>query len=136
MKVRGAGEGPQVILGAVGSCAGEVRVCMEFSGTAEDWGVPSEALSNKVATRVLLSRGQVQGEGFLPRPEPQRDWAFRTASLALPGGRGTLRRGSQVRCLEEARSIRRATRMHNTWSLCVPLARAVSSPPRPHIMRN
>lgn len=51
MKVRGAGEGPQVILGAVGSCAGEVRVCMEFSGTAEDWGIPkspSEALSNKV----------------------------------------------------------------------------------------
>lgn len=51
VKVRGAGEGPQVILGAVGSYAGEVRVCMEFSGTAEDWRIPKsplEALSNKV----------------------------------------------------------------------------------------
>lgn len=93
VKVRGAGEGPQVILGAVGSCAGGVRVCMEFSGTAEDWGIPKsplEALSNKVATRVLLSQGQVKGEGFLPRLEPQRDWASRTASLALPGAGGLL----------------------------------------------
>lgn len=138
VKVRGAGEGPQVILGAVGSCAGEVRVCMKFSGTAEDWGIPKsplEALSNKVATRVLLSQGQVKGEGFLPRLEPQRDWASRTASLALLEGRGTLRRGSQVSCLEEIQSIRRATSMHNTWSLWVPLARAVP-PPHPHIMRN
>lgn len=133
VKVWGAGEGPQVILGAVGSCAG----CTEFSGTAEGWGVPkppSEALGDNVATRVLLSLGQVKGEGSLPgpRPEPQRVWASETASLALPEARGTLRRGSQVRCLEEAQSIRRATTMHYTWSLWVPLARAVSLPPPYH----
>lgn len=38
-------------------------------------------------------------------------------------------------CLEEAWSIRRAISMHNTWSLWVPLARAVP-PSRPQIMRN